>query len=204
MGRNMKLALRCLLAVGMVIAAPAGAQQLSEGHQFLKAVKDRDGNAATELLQRPGNTIVNARDISTGLTALHYVIDRRDGVWLRFLLAKGANPNLADNKGVTPLQFASNFGWTEGVEILVERGASVDVTNSSGETPLISAVHNRNVALVRVLLAAGANPERSDNSGRNARDYAALMGPQSPIIAVLDEAAEQRKARAAKTYGPGA
>lgn len=198
------IALAGLLASGFALAVPAGAQQLSGGHLFLKAVKDRDGNAATEALQRPGTTIVNARDLATGEGALHYVVQRRDAVWLRFLLGKGANPNLDDNKGVTPLQLASNLGWTEGVQILVGRGASVDLTNPAGETPLISAVHRRDVALVRVLLAAGANPDRNDNSGRSARDYASLMGPQSQLMDALDEAAEKRKAQAAKTYGPGA
>lgn len=193
-----------IIATASVLAAPAGAQQLSEGHQFLKAVRDRDGNAATAALQKPGSTIVNARDLVSGEGALHYVVQRRDGTWLRFLLGKGANPNIADKKGVTPLQLAATLGWADGVEILVGRGAAVDVTNSAGETPLISAVHNRNVALVRVLLAAGADPQRSDNSGRTARDYAALQGPQSPMMLALDEAAEARKSRAAKTYGPGA
>jgi uncharacterized protein len=204
MGRLKKFAHCAVLAAGLSLAAPAVAQQFSEAHQFLKAVKDRDGNAATEALQRPGSTVVNARDLTTGQSALHYVVQRRDTVWLRFLLGKGANPNLADTKEVTPLQLAANLGWTDGVEILVARGAQVDVANSAGETPLIAAVHNRNTALVRVLLAAGADPDRTDNSGRSARDYASLAGGANPVLAALDEAAKARRERTTKTYGPGA
>ena len=158
----------------------------------------------TDALDKPGSTLINTRDLTTGENALHFVVQRRDATWLRFLLGKGANPNLADKKGVTPLQLASELGWTDGVEILVGAGASIDVSNGAGETPLISAVHRRDTALVRVLLAAGANPERNDNSGRSARDYAALMGQQSGVMAELDKAREDRKARAAKSYGPGA
>lgn len=191
-------------AAAAALAAPAGAQRFSEGFEFLKAVKDRDGTKATAALDKPGSTVVNARDIASGEGALHIVVQRRDPVWLRFLLGKGANPNLADRNGVTALQLASNLGWSEGVEILVGKGASIDVANSAGETPLISAIHRRDVALVRALLKAGANPDRSDNSGRTARDYAMLLGPQSAILAELDKAREERKARAAKTYGPGA
>ena len=187
-----------------VLGAPAAGQQMSEGFEFLKAVKDRDGTKATAALDKPGSTVVNARDLASGEGALHIVALRRDPVWLRFLIGKGANPNLADKNGVTALQLASNLGWSEGVEILVSRGASIDVANSAGETPLISAIHRRDVDLVRVLLKAGANPDRSDNSGRTARDYALLLGPQSAILAELDKAREERKTRAAKTYGPGA
>lgn len=191
------------MAAALAVAAPASGQGLSEGHEFLKAVKDRDGTKATDALNQPGSTVVNARDISSGQSALHIVTQRRDATWLRFLLGKGANANIADRRGVTPLQLATNLGWTEGVEILVGRGASLDLTNDAGETPLISAVHRRDAALVRVLLKAGANPDRTDNSGRSARDYAELMGPQSNVLAELDKARDEKKARAAKTYGPG-
>ncbi|MBL8656497.1 MAG: ankyrin repeat domain-containing protein [Altererythrobacter sp.] len=191
-------------AFTLAFAAPAQAQRVSEGHEFLKAVKDRDGNKATAALDRPGTTVVNARDITSGENALHIVVQRRDPSWLRFLLNKGANPNSADNAGVTPLQLASSLAWAEGVEILIGKGAAVDQGNSTGETPLIAAVHRRDIAMVRMLLAAGANPDRSDNSGRSARDYAALLGQQSLLTQALDEAVEARKARAAKSYGPGA
>lgn len=190
--------------LALALAAPAAGQNFSEGFEFLKAVKERKGQEAMDALNRPGSTVVNARDLSSGEGALHIVTARRDATWLRFLLGKGANANLADRRGVTPLQLASNLGWIEGVEILVGAGASVDLTNSAGETPLISAVHRRDAALVRALLKAGADPERSDNSGRSARDYARLMGPQSSILAELDKAREEKQVRAAKSYGPGA
>lgn len=185
-------------------AAPAAAQRMSEGFEFLKAVKDRDGTKVTAALDRPGSTVINTRDLSTGESALHLVVTRRDPVWLRFLIGKGANPDLADRNDVTPLQLAANLGWNDGVEILLKAGASVDQSNQTGETPLIAAVHRRDAELVRILLKGGANPERSDNSGRSARDYAALLGPQSTILAEIDKARAERKARAAKSYGPGA
>lgn len=190
-------------AAAIALATPVWAQRMSEGFEFLKAVKDRDGTKATAALDKPGSTVVNARDISNGESALHLVVQRRDATWLRFLLGRGANANVADRQGVTPLQLAANLGWTDGVAILVSNGATVDLTNDAGETPLISAVHRRDVALVRALLKAGANPDRGDNSGRTARDYAALIGPQSAIAVELGKASEERKARTAKSYGPG-
>lgn len=191
-------------AAALALAAPASAQQMSEGYEFLKAVKDRDGTKVTDALNAPGSTVVNARDLTTGESALHFVVARRDTTWLRFLLGKGANPNIADRNDVTPLQLAANLGWADGVEILVKAGANVDQPNETGETPLIAAIHRRDAALVRTLLAAGANPDRSDNSGRNALDYAKLLGPQSAIMVELDKARAERKTRAAKSYGPGA
>ncbi len=105
---------------GSLVAGPVHAQAQRDGYKFLDAVKERNGTEATQLLSEPGNVLVNSRDITSGETALHIVTQRRDPVWLRFLLAKGANPNIADRKGTTPLQLAAQLGFVEGVEILAE------------------------------------------------------------------------------------
>lgn len=190
-----------LALLGMLAGAPAQAQMQPEGLKFLDAVKKREGDAVTQMLDEPGSTLVNARDLSSGETALHIVTERRDAVWLRFLLSKGANPNVADKRGTTPLQLATQLGFADGVETLADRGATVDVADSTGETPLIAAVHRRDAALVRLLIKHGADPDRADNSGRTARDYAELMGARS---AMLDEIARAETERGAKTetYGP--
>ncbi|QYU69199.1 ankyrin repeat domain-containing protein [Leptolyngbya sp. 15MV] len=185
------------------MAVPAAAQMFSEGYEFLKAVRERDGDVVTNALNQPGSVVVNARDITTGQTALHIVTQRRDLVWLRFLIQKGANPNIADRNGVTPLALASNLGFNDGVEALIDGGARVDVTNSAGETPLISAVHRRDAGLIRVLLANGANADRTDNSGRSAREYAALMNANSQIMSEFERADAARAGKETdKTYGP--
>lgn len=192
-----------LVATGL--AAPATAQ-FSDSYNFLKAVKERDGTEATKFLSEPGSTIINTRDLSNGETALHYVVQRRDDVWTKFLLQRGANPNIADKNGITPLTIAASLGFVEGVEQLVKAGARVDTTNAAGETPLIAAIHRRDGAIIRLLLKHGANPDRADNSGRTARDYAALMGPAAGMVQEIERAESERKAKGADqgTYGPGA
>src|SRR5690606_35965538 len=160
------------------------------GFKFLKAVKEKDGDTATKMLEQPGTTVVNARDISSGESGLHIAVARRDLTWLNFLLGKRANPNIADKKGVTPLMLATRLGFLEGVEALASRGARIDVANDAGETPLISAVHRRDVALMRILLKAGADPDRTDNSGRSASDYARLDGPGSVLLGEIERDAK--------------
>ncbi len=189
------------LAAGAA-AFPLAAQMYSPGMQFLKDVKDRKGDEVTKEITNSNGAVVNARDISNGETALHVVTKRRDALWIRFLTERGANPNIADNKGVTPLQIAVSLGFTDGVEALLNAGADVDVTDSTGETPLIGAVLRRDIPLVRLLLAHGANADRSDNSGRTARDYATLDG-NSRLLDEIRKSDEDRKgSKSGKTYGP--
>ena len=188
---------------GALLAGPLAAQNFSEGYQFLKAVEDREGETVTEMLNQPGTVIANSRDITSGRTAMHIVVERRDLTWIRFLNSKGADPDIADKRGVTPLQIASNLGFLEGVEALIEAGARVDRSNAAGETPLISAIHRRDVAMARLLLANGANPDRNDNSGRSARDYAALIGGASQLLDAIAQADKERSADGAQeAYGP--
>lgn len=186
-----------------VAAAPLAAQLYSDGYEFLKAVKDRDGEKVTAALNEPGSVIVNTRDISSGETALHIVTKRRDAVWIRFLTGRGANPNIRDKKGVTPLQIAASLGFVEGAEALIKAGANFETSNTAGETPLIGAVHKRDVPMIRLLLSSGADPDKSDNSGRTARDYAELAQGNSQILKEFADAdAERAGAKTQKNYGP--
>lgn len=186
-----------------VVPAPAAAQ-FSVGYKFLEAVKKRDGNTVNTMLGEPGTTVVNTRDVTTGETALHIVTARRDLTWMSFMLGKGANPNLRDARGQTPLVLAASAGFVEGVELLLGQGARVDDPDSAGETPLISAVHRKDVGLMRVLLKAGADPDRADNSGRSARDYARLTSGGRNLVDEIEANAKPRGARtgAQRSYGP--
>lgn len=190
------------LAAVMVLGTPAAAQTYSDGYLFLQAVEKSDIEKTDELLGKPGSTLINSRDLTSGRGALHIAADRRDSVWLVYLLRRGANPNLADKRGVTPLMRASQLGFFDGVQHLVTAGARVDEANSTGETPLILAVHRRDTAMMRVLMAAGADADRTDNSGRSARDYAALQGRDTQTLAEIERHDGDDRGTNDGVYGP--
>jgi ankyrin repeat protein len=190
-------------AIVLALAVPVAAQFQSEGYKFLEAVKESDGDAATEMLSKPGTQIVNTRDITSGDTGLHIAVARGDALWVRFLLQRGADPNIRNKKGATPLQMATALGFTDGVAALLKSGANLDIADQTGETPLITAVHARNVALVRLMLEKGADPDRTDNSGRSARDYMALQAGNDILKQVFADADAKRAAAGTKKdYGP--
>ena len=172
----------------LTMAAPVAAQQQSQSYKFLEAVRKGDGNAVVAILDQPGQTIVNTRDVTTGEGALHIVVKRGDGTYLRYLLAKGADANLRDRSGDTPMMLAVEAGKAEIVQILGTGKANANLGNSGGETPLIRAVQRRDIALVRAVLAAGGNPDQTDNmAGMSARDYARRDTRSPAILKVLDD-----------------
>lgn len=184
-----------LVLVAGGIAMAASAQNYSEGYKFLKAVRDRDGTVVTSMLEKPGSTVIDAREVGSGESALQIVIARQDVAWLGFLLAKGANANQQDNAGNTPMMQAVEGGFTDGVRRLLTSRANVNLPNRSGETPLIRAVQKRDVAMVRLLLANGADADRKDViAGMSARDYA-RADTRTPAILKLIEDGKAKPAK---------
>ncbi|MCT2398681.1 ankyrin repeat domain-containing protein [Novosphingobium sp. HK4-1] len=190
-----------VLAAGLLLSSPAHAD-FSDGYKFLEAVKKKEGEKVEQAIMDSAS-IVNARDISSGETALHIVTKRRDLTWLNYLVSHGANVNQADDRGRTPLQLAVNLGWREGAEFLVEHHARTDDSNDAGETPLIFAVHRHDLRLMKTLLEAGADPDRADNSGRSARDYAKLEGEDSNLLTTIETYARKDASKSSMpVYGP--
>lgn len=197
MKRSGNLRRFALMAIAAAIATPASAQYVSDAEPFINAVRDRDGDKATELLNsRP--TVVNTRN-AKGQTALNIVIARSDDLWTRFLIGKGADPNLQESNGDTPLIAAARVGFMDAMEILLKLGAKVDLANRMGETPLIVAVQQREVDATKMLLASGADPDKADSAaGYSARDYA-KRDTRTPQLLAAIESAGKAKPKPAKT-----
>lgn len=186
---------RFLFAAALLSAAPAAAQYQSESYQFLEAVRNSKGDDVIAFLSKPGITVVNARDRSTGEGALHIVVKRGDDLYMRVLLQKGADPNIRDGQGNTPIILAVVGGYAELVDHLLAFKANVNLANNSGETALIRAVQRRDLDMVRRLIEAGADPDAADRiAGMSARDYA-RVDTRSPAIAKLLQDAPKGKPR---------
>ena len=191
---------RRLLIAGLLaaMAVPAFAQY-SDSYNFLKAVRDRDAEKVGAIIANPSSVALNARDGGSGEGALHILTRGRDVTWLRYLLSRGARPDLQDNDGNTPLMIAAQIGWAEGAEALLDRGANVNLPNGQGETPLILAVQRRDLALVRILLAKGADASHTDSAaGLSALDYARRDNRSAAILRLLEAPRNQPL----QVYGP--
>lgn len=198
MRHKLRIGLACF---AIAVAAPGAAQVGGfNGQAFLTAVREIDGNKAMQLLDARGSTVLSYRG-EKGETALNIVARRRDSTWLAFLLSRGADPNVGDDRGETPLIIAARLGWEEGAARLLGQRALVDRTNRLGETPLIAAVQARQPRLVRLLLENGANPDKRDTAaGYSARDYARRDSRSAELSRLIESVKPVRKSIAGPVF----
>jgi ankyrin repeat protein len=100
------------------------------------------------------------------------------------LLDGGADANIADRKGTTPLHTAAQAGALDLVRKLLAKGARVNVrteTSSAGlpsgeQTPLLLAARNNRVEVMRALIDAGADTKVKGQDGTGLLLAAAASG----------------------------
>lgn len=88
------------------------------------------------------------------------------------LIKAGANVNINDKNGNTPLQLASKQGNTFVVKKLIEAGATVNISDKNGNTPLMLASQTGRLNTVKWLLANEADKNYINNAGQTALQLA--------------------------------
>jgi uncharacterized protein len=117
---------------------------------MLGAFKFGDVEVATTLLDL--GVPVEFAD-GNGITMLGRSVLNNEVEMARMLIARGANVNVVDKQGMTPLLWAANvdFGDTAMIELLLKSGARADARNKDGLTPLELARKHGHTTLIRVL-----------------------------------------------------
>lgn len=106
-------------------------------------------------------------------------------VCIEHLLAAGADRNVVDSKGRTPLSFAVIPSNLKAVQLLLEAGTDPNKLNIGGQTALFGAT---NVEIAKALLAAGASVHVVNIEGWTVLHHAGYHNHPIPIICLLFKA----------------
>ena len=147
--------------------------------------------AKVRTLLSDGNS-PNQIDEDNQRTGLHEVAMNGNIQIAAILIKAGAQIDIRDKLGNTPLIYAAEHDHGELLKLLLDVGAQVDGQNRGGMTALMVAAKNGEVEIVRILLAHGANPTKSDFTGRDAIGWS-LDSHRPAVIELLKDAAARKR-----------
>jgi len=117
---------------------------------------------------------VNVKDINGNYPLITFIRSDRFSHLnlLLYLLEKGANPNVKDGNGYSPLMLSIQKEFEMGeniqdsyVKILIEHGASVNERDANGNSLLSLAVQKNSIRMVDFFLKSGCPMNEKDASG---------------------------------------
>jgi ankyrin repeat protein len=114
--------------------------------------------------KRNGNTaLCNAAGLGSNDGTASEIVE-----CVNVLIKAGANVNIANSSGETPLFVASMSKRVEVVKALIQAGADVNIANRQGETPLFIAAMwggDSGIEVVKLLIEFGADVNIADENG---------------------------------------
>lgn len=160
----------------------------SGGQTALHAAAAAGHKSMVELLLNRGANV----DARTGgnETPLYLAAEHGYKAVAEVLLAHKADVNARasarTNDGRTPLHRAAESDDLEMIGLLLANGAEVNAADARGWTPLITAaIRRQNSKAIAALIAAQAQVDATDNEGRTALSYAAELGDEENVKALL-------------------
>lgn len=136
-----------------------------------------------------------------GRTALAHAAAHGADRVTRWLLKRGARPDLADHFGATPLMLGAYSGSVAVVNDLLSVKPALDIRDSVGNTAVFYAVRAKNVAIVDQLLQSGADASIVNAQGATAMD-AALRNQATAVVAALNAHGVSSGSAATTTAAP--
>jgi ankyrin repeat protein len=138
-----------------------GANSLASRAALLNAIQDKDYQSVERLLD--GGAGMKDANILTQAC----LTSNEESV--RLILAFGADPNAADNSGLTPLFSATKAGFLEGAKMLVKYGADPNLQAGADlESPLALAIGEHNLEFIHLYLMYGGDATCIMGNGKTA------------------------------------
>lgn len=161
--RGNEFEVRLLLTFG---ADPNTRDEIYETTLLMTAASQGHLSVARTLIEHGADVNAERRLYAEPAFPLHYrtalfdAVRDADSEMVGFLLENGANPNVQDFVGYTPLSYAASTSDIEKVRLLLDHGAEINAHNCTNANPLSLA---GNVEAARLLLERGADLEIRGN-----------------------------------------
>lgn len=178
MGFNLRKSLGCLGLCVSAVWAPASPM---DSVTVVEAIKGGDLETVQEWISSENVDV----GLPNAMAALHVAAYYDQFSIGQYLLDTGADPNIANRYGVTPLMLACSNGDNAFVSLLLNAGADPNKNSREGESPLMLAARTGKLDCVRSLIARGADPNATESwEGQTALMWASAEG-HAPVARSL-------------------
>ena len=109
---------------------------------------------------------------------------------MELLLSHGADVNMQNNEGFSPLMITSKYGHSDVITILLDKGAEVNMQSNNGWSSLMAACKNGHNDVVKTLLEKGAKVNLQNYHGWSSLIAASHYGHNDIVNTLLDKGAE--------------
>jgi hypothetical protein len=133
---------------------------------------------------------VIGRNSKWGITALHRAVRSKRRELVVALLAAGADANVTDAFGKTPVWLGAAFSTADILQLLIDDGGSVNEVDEFAETPLIALVWYKGHDAVARLQVLSTCPELDLDAackGNMAEEWAVRRGHPELAAAIAEE-----------------
>ena len=107
---------------------------------------------------------------------LFEAVDNENITEIKSLLNQGANVNVREKDGQTPLHYAAYLNNINIAKLLIDSGADVNVQDKDGWAPLRWATHNGHPEIAKLLIEYEADVNARDNFATSSLHYAVKKG----------------------------
>ncbi|XP_015454094.1 transient receptor potential cation channel subfamily A member 1 [Pteropus alecto] len=129
--------------------------------------------------------VLNVTD-NYGNSPLHWAAVKNQAESVKFLLSKGANPNLQNSSMMAPLHLAVQGGHNEVVKVLTEHSSTdTNLEGENGNTALLIACFQDNSEALQMLLNKGAKACKANKWGYFPIHQAAFSGAKKCMEIIL-------------------
>ena len=138
-----------------------------------------------------------------GMSALFWAVYYEEADMVSLLLDAGADANVQNRYGLTPLIQSSITGNGEIISMLLDAGADANARTLQGDTALMNAAKAGSVQGVQALIEAGAGVEARDGYSFQSPLMWAAAFNQAEIVRILAENGADVNARSAELIFSG-
>ncbi|XP_026196624.1 ankyrin repeat and EF-hand domain-containing protein 1a isoform X2 [Anabas testudineus] len=136
-------------------------------YRLLQSVHEGDEAHIEKMVNLGVENLINLTEPQDGTGVLHVAVSANNQDLVRFLLSKGAHPNIQDKKGRTPIMLAAELGNDAIVALLAQNNANLRLQDAEGKGVLFYCIYptKRHTRCLQLALKYQADPNNMSTEG---------------------------------------